>query len=70
MHLKTVRQDGRGRGELRQDLDRTRRLLTELAPQAPCIGFYRSRSRSHVTERGYRLGKDAPNKGMKLPPEP
>lgn len=70
MHLKTPRQDGRGRGELRQDLDRTRRLLTELAPQAPCIGFFRPRYRVPVTFSEYRLGKEAPNKGMKLPPEP
>ncbi|MGI8749965.1 MAG: tyrosine-type recombinase/integrase, partial [Thermoleophilaceae bacterium] len=66
MHLKA------GRGEtghgLRQDLERTRQLVTELAPQAPCVGFYR-RPLSVICQPGYATGRAPVNKGKSYPAE-
>jgi site-specific recombinase XerD len=65
MHIKT---DGGPARDLRQDLDRTRRLVTEVAPGAPCLGFYK-RSRSPITLPEYRRGCRAPNAGRTFPAE-
>jgi len=64
MHLKT----GGGKGELRQDLAETRRLVTAVAPQAPCLAFYR-KPISPICRPGYRKGQPPPNKDKTYPAE-
>lgn len=66
MHLKT--DEGRDGRELRQDLDRTRRLITELAPSARCVGFYR-RPKSPICGPDFARGREPANKGQKYPAE-
>lgn len=62
-HLKT------GTRGLRADLARTRALVTELAPWAPCAGFYDRSRRSPITEPGYHRGRQPGNKGRRFPVE-
>jgi len=67
MHLKSgTREPGHG---LRQDLARTRSLVTELAPWAPCVGFYDRMSKSPATKPGFHRGREPGNKGKKFPAE-
>lgn len=66
-HLKTgTRELGPG---VRADLERTRALVTELAPWAPCAGFYDRSRKSPITEPGYHLGREPGNKGRQFPAE-
>jgi site-specific recombinase XerD len=66
--MKTRAEDG-GRG-MRPNLDQTRRLVTELAPHAACVGHF-TRPRAAITLSEYwGSGRVPANKGMELPPEP
>lgn len=56
-----------GKRSLRLNLDQTRRLVTELAPHAPCTGHF-ERSPAPITLPGSRKGRAPANKGLQLPP--
>jgi site-specific recombinase XerD len=56
-----------GKG-LRPDYERARRLITELAPHAPCVGFY-NRPKSVMCQSGWMTGREPANKGKKYPAE-
>jgi site-specific recombinase XerD len=61
-----TRESGQG---LRPDLERTRSLVTELAPSAPCAAFYDRFNRSPATKPGWHRGREPGNKGRLFPAE-
>jgi site-specific recombinase XerD len=68
LRLRTTGAAASDRGELVRDLHRTRRLVTELAPQARCLGSY-TRATSIICQPGYATGRTPANRGQAYPAE-